>query len=430
MNSPANFKWIALTIAVLILSANGNSAPDPKWWNAAQSSQPQVIQTLQELVSIESGSKDLEGLAKMAAAIESRLKGLGMKTRREKTTSGPGGDIVIGSNEGKGKLRVMLQAHMDTVYPRETLQTQPYHRDGNRIYGPGIADDKGGIAIILHGLKILADAGWTDFASLTVLVNPDEEIGSPGSGQLITSLAAEHDVVLSFEPSESKEASDKDTVVLGTAGVTRIVMKVQGRAAHAGVAPESGRNALVELAHQIVDTRDIAESVPGGKLNWTVASNQNANNQIPELATATADVRSTQPGADEKILEALKARTQTNRLVPETQVSFEMQKGRPTFMANAKGRELGEMALAIYREMGRELVIKPMVGGGTDAAFANLSGKPAVIEGLGLPGWGYHARDEYIDINGISPRLYLLVRMLEQLGQNPALSVTHPRSWR
>ena len=426
MNSPANPRWIALTMAGLLLCANGYSAPVPKWWDAAQASQPQVIQTLQEFVSIESGSKDLEGLAKMAAAIESRLQALGLKTRRVKTISGPGADIVIGSKEGKGKLRVMLQAHMDTVYPRETLQTQPYHRDGTRLYGPGIADDKGGIAVILHGLRILSDAGWTDFATLTVLVNPDEEIGSPGSGQLITSLAAEHDVVLSFEPSESKEAVDKDTVVLGTAGVTRIVMKVQGRAAHAGVAPESGRNALVELAHQILDTRDIAEPVPGGKLNWTVASTQNANNQIPELATATADVRSTQPGAEEKILEALKARTQTNRLIPDTQVSFEMQKGRPTFKANAKGQELGEMALSVYREMDRELVIKPMVGGGTDAAYANLSGKPAVIEGLGLPGWGYHARDEYIDINGIAPRLYLLVRMLEQLGQTPAPTVVHP----
>ncbi|MBA1993681.1 M20/M25/M40 family metallo-hydrolase, partial [Escherichia coli] len=88
-------------------------------------------------------------------------------------------------------------AHLDTVYEHGILDTQPYKVDGNRIYGPGIADDKGGIAVILHSLKILQDTGWRDYAKLTVSFNPDEEVGSIGSGEIISELADQHDVVLS-----------------------------------------------------------------------------------------------------------------------------------------------------------------------------------------------------------------------------------------
>jgi len=241
------------------------AAPNQKWWEAAQTAQPQVIQTLEDLVTIESGSKDLEGLASVAVLLEKRLQALGLKTERKKTASGPGAEILVGSTQGQGSLRIMLLAHMDTVYAKDSLKTQPYRRDGTRLYGPGIADDKGGIAVILHGLKILLDSGWKNFASLTVLINPDEEIGSPGSGSFITELARQNDVVLSFEPTEARDVAGNESVVLGTAGVTRIVMKVKGRSSHAGIAPEMGRNALVEMAHQILLTRNIAESVQGGE---------------------------------------------------------------------------------------------------------------------------------------------------------------------
>jgi glutamate carboxypeptidase len=94
----------------------------------------------------------------------------------------------------------MLIAHMDTVYQRGILASEPYKVDGNRIYGPGIADDKGGVAVVLHSLQILKDVDWRDYAKLTVAFNADEEIGSIGSGELISELADQHDVVLSCEP--------------------------------------------------------------------------------------------------------------------------------------------------------------------------------------------------------------------------------------
>lgn len=171
--------------------------------DAARKAEPAVIETLKSMVLIESGSSDAAGLARMADYTEGRLKALGMSTERKQGTTGPG-SIVIGSLAGTGSKRLMLIAHMDTVYPTGTLATQPYKVEGNRIYGPGIADDKGGIAVILHALQLLKDAGWRDYSKLTVAFNADEEIGSIGSGDLIASLGAEQDYVLSSEPSPAQ----------------------------------------------------------------------------------------------------------------------------------------------------------------------------------------------------------------------------------
>src|SRR2546426_1138909 len=184
---------------------------------AGQAAQPAVIDTLKEMVTIESGSANAEGLAKMADYTEKRLHALGAKTERIKATRGPG-TLVKGSFAGSGRARILLIAHMDTVYPANTLATQPIKLDGNKLYGPGIADDKGGIAVILHSLKILGDAGWRDYARLTVLFNPDEEVGSVGSGELIATLADEHGVVLSFEPTASKAVAKSEALLLGASG--------------------------------------------------------------------------------------------------------------------------------------------------------------------------------------------------------------------
>src|SRR5436305_3083241 len=164
------------------------AAADEKLKVAAEAAQPALIETLQAMVLIESGSADVEGLAKMADFTEARLKALGATTERRKTTRGAGADMVIGTFAGTGSKKLMLIGHMDTVYQKGILTTQPWRVDGARIYGPGIADDKGGLAVILHSLKILNDTGWRDYAKLTVSFNPDEEVGSMRLGQLIARL--------------------------------------------------------------------------------------------------------------------------------------------------------------------------------------------------------------------------------------------------
>jgi glutamate carboxypeptidase len=332
------------------------------------------------------------------------------------TTAGAGADMVIGTFEGTGTRKLMLIAHMDTVYQRGILATEPYHVDGTRIYGPGIADDKGGIAVALHALKILKDAGWRDYAKLTVSFNPDEEVGSIGSGEIIAQLADQHDVVLSCEPTVASPAAQNDGLLLGASGTANARIEVKGRASHAGAAPDLGRNALIELAHQLLQTKDVAKSIPGTQLNWTTAQAGTVRNQIPEKAEAGGDVRLTIPDGIAKLQAALDEKVK-NKLVPDTETTVTLTAGRPPFVASDRGRALAQEGQAIYAEIGRKLDIGEMTGGATDAGYANRSGKAVVVESFGLAGFGYHARDEFIDTNSIVPRLYLMTRMLVEQGK-------------
>jgi len=209
-------------------------------------------------------------------------------------------------------------------------------------------------------------------------------------------------------------------VLLAAAGAITATLEVKGRASHAGAAPELGRNALMELSHQMLATQDVAKGIPGAQLNWTYAQGGLVRNQIPEKAFAFGDVRLTQPGAADKLLAALKGKIKESHLVPDTEVSVKMDVGRPPYVAGARGLELAKRAQAIYAELdGRQLIMHPSNGGGTDAGYAGRSGKPVVLESLGLAGWGYHAKDEYIEIDSIVPRLYLTARLLQDFAKNP-----------
>jgi glutamate carboxypeptidase len=409
-------------LALLLLSFVSGSATtalaaaDEKLKAAAEQEKAPLIETLHDMVMIESGSGDVEGLAKMADFTEARLKALGATTRRQKTTAGAGADIVIGTFEGTGTRKLMLIGHMDTVYQRGILATEPYHVDGTRIYGPGIADDKGGIAVVLHALKILKDADWRDYARLTVSFNPDEEVGSIGSGEIIAQLADQHDVVLSCEPTVASPAAQNDGLLLGASGTATARIEVKGRASHAGAAPDLGRNALIELAHQLLQTKDVAKSIPGTQLNWTTAQAGTVRNQIPENAEAGGDVRLTIPDGIAKLQAALDEKLK-NKLVPDTETTVTLAAGRPPFVASDRGRALAQEGQAIYAEIGRKPDIAEMTGGATDAGYANRSGKAVVVESFGLAGFGYHARDEFIDTDSIVPRLYLMTRMLIEQGK-------------
>ena len=408
---------LLLPLSLALTAMTSQAAADAQLLAAATATQPALIATLEQLVLIESGSGQVDGLARMANLLEGRLQGLGMATRRHKTTAGAGADVVIGSMTGTGRRRILMMAHMDTVYQAGILNTQPFKREGNKLYGPGIADDKGGIAVILHALKILGDAGWKDFDQITVLFNPDEEVGSVGSGELIAALADQHEIVLSFEPTSTREHNQSESLLLGAAGTAAATLTVKGRASHAGVSPELGRNAIIEISHQMIQTKDVAASIPGTQLNWTNVISNKATNQIPELATARADVRLTIPGAEKPLLSALQAKVASTKLVPDTESTIQLVIGRPAFRAGPAGKALAEKAQQIYREIDRSLVLVPMIGGATDAAFAGRSGKATVVESFGLAGFGYHARDEYIDIESIVPRLYLTTRLLVDLGK-------------
>ena len=408
--------FAVLTVATVI-SAQERNQPV---FAAAQAAQPAVIETLQKLVSIDSGSANLAGIGKLADFAEARLKALGAQTERIKT-AGSERVMVKGVLTGTGTLKALLIAHMDTVYAEGILATEPYRMEGNRLYGPGIADDKGGIAVILHSLDVLKQLGWRDYAQLTVLLNADEEIGSGSSGDTIAALGEAHDVVLSYEPSAAKAVAKEESVLLSAAGTATAMLEVKGRASHAGAAPDQGRNALIELSHQVLATQDVAKGIPGAQLNWTYSQGGLVRNQIPEKALAIGDVRLSQADAGDKLRAALEAKVKESKRVPDTEVTVKLDIGRPPFVAGERGLALAKRAQTIYAELdGRKLILIPSTGGGTDAGFAGRSGKPVVMESMGLAGWGYHAKNEYIEIDSIVPRLYLTARLLQELAKNPA----------
>lgn len=379
--------------------------------------QQAYLDTLKELVHIESGSKDIEGLNHIAQVVADKLKAQGGAVEiiqsadvyRMDDTPEKVGPMVKAVFKGKGKSKIMLIGHMDTVYQKGMLKDQPFRIEGNKAYGLGIIDDKQGIAAGLHIVNILKKLNYQDYGTLTVLFNSDEEISSPGSRKMITETAQDQDIVFSFE------GGGKDgNLRLATSGIGAAYLDIKGKGSHAGVKPEAGVNALTELAHQIGQLQDLSDPKTGLKLNWTVASAGKTRNVIPDHATAQADVRALQVKDFEKV-ETVLADKVKNKKLADSQVAVKFEVRRPPLAANDSAHKLAEKAQKIYKdELGLDLKVSTTpTGGGTDAAFAGLKSKAAVIEGMGLSGDGAHSdAAEYILIDSIVPRLYLATRLI------------------
>jgi glutamate carboxypeptidase len=301
------------------------------------------------------------------------------------------------------------------VYPRGLLAKQPFRVDGERAYGLGIADDKQGIAVILHAVAMLRALEFRDYGTLTVLINADEELSSPGSRSLLTRLGAEHDATLSFEASRV----ETDKIALATAGIASVALKVHGKASHAGSAPQLGVNALYELSHQILQTRDLSNPATGLKMNWTMSRAGMSRNVIPPAAEAMADVRVLRVADYDGIEQAVRQRIK-KQLVPEAKVEMIFERRRPPLEASPASAATAKHAQAIYKELGKDLVADAVAeGGGTDAAFAALKTRNAVVERFGLRGFGAHSTDdEYVLVSSIEPRLYLAARLVMDLARD------------
>lgn len=400
--------------------------PNMAVFAAAEAQKNDFISTLQEVVEIESGSGNYEGLVELGNLIAGRLREMGGEVElldanqdvyRMFDTPEQIGPMVHARFEGRGERDIMLIAHMDTVYPAGMIDEQPFRIDGNLAYGLGISDDKQGVAVILHVIAMLRDMGFDEYGTLTVLINGDEEISSPGSRSTITRLATEHDVVFSVEPTRM----DNDSLSLATSGIGAATMTVTGRASHAGAAPELGRNALYEMAHQMLQLRDLSDPETGLKVNWTLAESGTVRNVIPAEAVVTADIRMLRQEDFERLESRIQERI-ANQLIPDTQVAVTFENRRPPLTATEASRSLAAHAQQVYAEMGMTLVVNDEAeGGGTDAAFAALKTQAPVIERFGLRGFGAHSNnDEYVDLDSVIPRLYLLTRMIMDVSRGSA----------
>lgn len=416
---PSFVRPLVVSLALALLAGMAQSAPVADVHALAQKQQQPLLDTLRDLVQIESGSKDIEGLNQIAERIASQLKQLGGTAEVLQTSDiyklddtpekvGPAVQAVF---KGTGSKKIMLIAHMDTVYLKGMLKDQPFRIDGDKAYGLGIADDKQGVALILHTVAMLQQLKFKDYGTLTVLINGDEEISSPGWRSTITRVAADQDAVFSFEG-----GGTDGTLRLATSGIGSAYLTVQGKSSHAGAKPEDGVNALYELSHQLLQMKDLSKPDQGLKLNWTVAKAGTNRNVIPAEATAQADARALKVADFDGLEKTLQEKIKTT-VVPGSKVSLKFEVRRPPLEATDASRRIAGYGKTIYQELGMPLnVVEKATGGGTDAAFAALKTRGAVVEGMGLSGYGAHSNDaEYVQINTIVPRLYLATRMIMDL---------------
>lgn len=417
--SPSILRPLIASLSLAFAATLAQAAPVASVHELAQKEQQPLLDTLRDLVHIESGSKDIEGLNQIAERVAGQLKALGGAVEvlqpsdiyRLDDTPEKVGPAVQAVFKGQGTKKIMLIAHMDTVYLKGMLKDQPFRIEGDKAYGLGIADDKQGVALILHTVALLQKLGFKDYGTLTVLINGDEEISSPGWRSTITRVAADQDAVFSFEG-----GGTDGSLRLATSGIGAAYLTVQGKASHAGAKPEDGVNALTELSHQLLQLKDLSKPEQGLKLNWTVSKSGTNRNVIPAEATAQADARALKVADFDGLEKELQARVQ-KKLLPDAKVAVKFEVRRPPLEANEASRRVAAYGKTVYQELGLPLtVVERATGGGTDAAFAALKARGAVVEGMGLSGYGAHSNNaEYVQVNTIVPRLYLAARMIMDL---------------
>ena len=293
------------------------------------------------------------------------LKKVGARVETFPATPAAGNNVVA-SLTGTGQGRILLIAHMDTVFAEGTAAARPFRIKDSRAYGPGVADDKSGIVAALCALRIVQRMNFKDFGQITLMLNTNEETGSTGSRALIEKLAKEHDVALNLEPGRPG-----DRLVIWRKGSGTAQVEVKGKSAHAGVAPDSGRNAAVELAHQVLQLGKVGDKKKQTTVNFTVLKAGDRKNVIPDHAVAEADVRARSVEEFDRVEKDM-ARISANKLIPDTEVKTSVTRTFPPMPKNARSDALAVRAQAIYGELGRNLTLE-----GSRAARRTRASLPA-----------------------------------------------------
>ncbi len=388
-------------------AATAPAPRDERIFAAAEKFRPDAIELLRQFVSIDTGTGHGPGMDELGKIAAEELTKLGAQI--ELVTSAPlPGKNIVATFIGTGTRSVLLVAHMDTVWPVGEASRRPFRIEGQRAYGPGVSDDKGGIVAGLGAIRVLRETGFRDFAKITFLINTNEETGSIGTRQLMQNLARKHDVALNLEAGRPG-----DNLILARKGSGVVEVTVKGRAAHAGNAPETGRNAAMEAAHQMLQLAQLGDKEQGTTINFTVVQSGDRTNVIPDTAIARADVRAF---SDEEFnrLEARLAAAARNKLIPDCEVTVKLNRVFAPFLRNATTDALAARAKPLYAELERTLGGEA-VGGAADSGITAGVGTPT-LDGLGLIGAGGHSVDEYLDLTSITPRVYLLTRLIMELG--------------
>jgi len=388
--------------------AYGAAKPQAKVLSAAQAAKPAQLRLLEQVVNIDSGTGDVEGGRKVAEVLMSHLRTVGMTVESVPAEAPDLPDNIVATVTGRGKTRILLIGHLDTVFGPGTAQRRPFRTDDRRAYGAGVADEKGGVVEGVYALRILRDLKFDRFGKIVFLIETSEEKGSPGTRALIARLLADTDVELNLEPGD-----DPDAVTVWRKGVATFHIDVKGRAAHAGVAPQEGRNAALELIHQISGVAVFPTSGQGLTANLTLMSAGSRANIIPEAASAQVNVRVRDMADLDRVEQTLRRNAEVT-VIPDTKVTVTREQAYPPLPENPATARLAKLAQSIYSEIGRPLATGGN-GGGSESALAADVGV-AALDGLGPAGGGYHSDQEYLNLDTVTPRLYLLTRLLMQLG--------------
>lgn len=357
-------------------------------------------------VECESPTYERLALNRMADLVVEAMTDDGIGIERWPGRDGLGDMLLVRAGPANGQKPVVVLSHLDTVHPMGTLARDlPLTRDGDRLYGPGIYDMKGGAFLAATAFRAIARAG-TARRPMVFLFTPDEEIGSPTSRATIEAEARDAEAVLVTEP-----ARDGGRIVTARKGVGRFEVDIEGRPAHSGSRHQDGRSAINEAARQILAVDAMTDYARGVTTSVAMMRGGTAMNVIPHRAWFSIDLRVATVAdglALEQAIHALKPQT------PDVTVTVKGGMNRPPMEKSAGIEVLLAKAKVIAHEIGFVLEDVPMTGGGSDGNFTAAMGVPT-LDGLGVDGDGAHTLGEYALVSSLAPRAALFARLLETL---------------
>jgi glutamate carboxypeptidase len=373
-----------------------------------QSRYEEFLAALEEMVNVDCGSYSPDGVNVIADLCERRFGDHGWEVERRPHEGSPRlGALVIGRLRGAGGPNVMLVGHMDTVFDDGTVAERPFRIEGDHAHGPGVSDMKAGLLAGFFATHVLQDVGFDAFGTITYVCNPDEEIGSPFSGPVIRELAPQHDAALVLEGARAN-----GDIVSSRKGITDFTITIEGRAAHAGVEPEKGRNAILQAAHTILALQALNDRWPGVTCNVGVVSGGTRSNVVAARCGLQVDLRS----PEEATLEEAEAEVQricADPVIPNVRIDL-AEHGWHRPMEKGEGaRRLVDIAVGAASELGFELR-DASTGGASDANTTSSAGTPT-IDGLGPVGGDDHGPAEWVDLTSVVPRIALLAAIVSRI---------------
>lgn len=367
-------------------------------------SSEQILSGIREWVEVESPTSDAKQVEVMMDMVSETFTNLDCKVTRIPGEDGRASHVSVSSPWGGDEKGVLMLSHLDTVHPVGTLEDLPFRVDGDKAYGPGIYDMKGGAYLGLTAFRTIVEAGIETPLPIRFLFVSDEETGSTTSRKHIVAAGEKAKHVLVTEP-----ARDGGKIVTGRQGSARFVMRTHGRPAHSGGRHKEGRNAIMEMARQIVEIQPKTDYDRNFLVTVGMIEGGTAANVIPEHCRASLDFRFRNLEVGEEMIAWVKGLKSH-----DPDVSFTVDGGlsRPPFETTPAIEALFEHAKELAAEIGFELE-GSYTGGGSDGNF--LADKLPVLDGLGVDGEGAHTLHEHLLISSLVPRMTLMRRLMETL---------------